>query len=284
MSPSTRGALWMILASFCFAWMGLGVKVAARSLSVAELVFWRNATTFAVLLAFVASNPRVALGHNRPLLVARAVVGVCSMYAYFQGITRLPLGDAILITYTSPMWVAALSPWVLGERPDRAQWASLALGLFGVALVVSPTGGAAAVGAGWAVAAALLSATAYVLLRRLTRTDTGPVVLLWFSGLSTAITAPAALTSTVSWDAPLAATVAGIGVLGLASQLAMTRGFSLGPAATMAVYTYSTPLFAYAFGVTALGEVPSAGATAGALLVLAAGVASWRRSSVPSAN
>jgi drug/metabolite transporter (DMT)-like permease len=274
MRPSTAGAMWMVLASFLFAWMGLGVKVAARALTVGEIVFWRNALTMLAMVIILRKDAGEMAGHNRPLLVARGVVGVASMYAYFQGIALLPLGDAVLLTYTSPMWVAALSPWVLGERPARAQWWALCLGLAGVALVVPPTG-AASVGAAWSLTGAVLAATAYVLLRRLTRTDRGSVVLLWFAAIATAASSPAVADSEATWTPPVAGAVLAVGGLGVVSQLAMTRAFSLGNAATIAVYSYTTPVFAYAFGLVWLGEVPTPRAMAGASIVLVAGAISW---------
>ena len=38
----TAQALWMLLASLLFATMGVGVKIAARSFSISELVFYRG--------------------------------------------------------------------------------------------------------------------------------------------------------------------------------------------------------------------------------------------------
>ena len=51
---------------------------------------------------------------------------------------RLALADAVMIQYTSPVFVALLAPFYLGEASRRRDRWALAAALAGVALVVRP--------------------------------------------------------------------------------------------------------------------------------------------------
>ena len=49
-------SLWMIVASFLFACMGVCVKLAADAFSPAELVFYRSAFSLLMTLAMTKSS------------------------------------------------------------------------------------------------------------------------------------------------------------------------------------------------------------------------------------
>ena len=46
-------SLWMLVASFFFACMGVCVKLAAESISAAEVVFYRSAISLVLIFALV---------------------------------------------------------------------------------------------------------------------------------------------------------------------------------------------------------------------------------------
>ena len=74
-------ALWMLVAAFMFASMGVCVKIASADFSTAELVFYRGLVGM-VLLAMLAQHQRVPLRTNYPGMHAwRGMVGVTSMGA-----------------------------------------------------------------------------------------------------------------------------------------------------------------------------------------------------------
>src|SRR3546814_3830681 len=50
----------------------------------------------------------------------------------------MPLADTTSIQFTSPIFVALLSPWLLGERTPREVWLTTAIALLGVCIVLRP--------------------------------------------------------------------------------------------------------------------------------------------------
>jgi drug/metabolite transporter (DMT)-like permease len=274
LSPAARGPVLMVLASALFAAMGLLVKVAAEGATPAQTVFARNLVALAVVLPLAVHRGARIRGVNRRALVLRALLGVTSMACYFTAISRLRLGDAVLITYTNPLFVALYSPWALGEAPRKGLWSALLVGLLGVGLVADPrfAGDGWGLVAAWATAA--LAAGAYVQVRIATRTDDGMTIVLWFSAIATALAAPSlwfGLPEPRVWAA-----LAGVGALGLAAQLLMTAAYAATEAAAVSLYTYATPVFAYLLGAAALGEPLTWRGMAGTALVAVAGVLAAR--------
>src|SRR5262245_58132214 len=105
----------MLAASAGFALMGTVVKAVPDSIAVWELVFFRSLASAVLLLPLVAARPTDFRPHNPVMHAVRGIVGIGSMGCYFTAIDRLPLGDAVLLTYLSPIIVATVSRRALGE-------------------------------------------------------------------------------------------------------------------------------------------------------------------------
>jgi drug/metabolite transporter (DMT)-like permease len=271
-----RGAAYMIAASAGFALMGTLVKAVSSSVPPTEIAMWRSAVTgvFVLLLAWqggVSLRP-----HNLPMQLVRGLMGIFSMMLYFQALSRLPLGDAVLLTYLSPLLVATFSPWATGERAPPRVWRALLLGIVGVALVAGPQGEGDLLGVACGLGAAACAASSYLSIRVLTRTDSPLSIVFWFSCVGTAVS------SVSMWDghAPLGGSVLvallAIGGLGAASQWSLTRSYATAPAAQVSVFAYSTPVFAYLLGTVAFGELPAWSSVAGAASVVLAGALAAR--------
>lgn len=261
----------MVWASFGFAWMGLLVKQVSAVVPTGQVVAWRTLLTAIVVAAVAAARGTSLRPTNAGMQLVRALVGLASMSCYFWSISRLPLGDAVLLTYLSPILVAVLSPWGAGEAVPGRVWGSSVLGLVGVALVARPSGSTDWLGIGAALLASLLAALAYLSVRVLTRTDRPEVIVFWFSAVGAVLSAGTFLPGVVLPDLTTAATLAAMGLLGAAAQHFMTRAYARGDAATMSVYSYATPVFAYALGAVFHHEVPPATSVVGAACVVAAG-------------
>ena len=141
-------ALWMLVAAFMFASMGVCVKIASADFSTAELVFYRGLVGM-VLLAMLAQHQRVPLRTQYPGMHAwRGMVGVTSMGAWYYAIAHLPLPTAMTFNYMSSLWMsaflvgAALWRWRPGgPRPSvpLALVGCVLVGFGGVVLLLRPS-------------------------------------------------------------------------------------------------------------------------------------------------
>src|SRR6218665_2270412 len=115
-------ALWMVLAAFLFASMGVCVKVASEYFNSAELVCYRGLIGMFILL-LLARSQRVTLATQYPGIHAwRSLVGVVSLGAWFFAIAHLPLATAMALNYLSSVWIAAflIGGTLLAWRPSAA--------------------------------------------------------------------------------------------------------------------------------------------------------------------
>jgi drug/metabolite transporter (DMT)-like permease len=183
------GYAMVATAATLFAINGSVSKVVLDSgLSSLELAQIRATCAAVGLLAFLLLFARTNLRVGRRellLLVAFGVVGVALVqWLYFVAIENLPVGVALLIEFTAPLFVALFARFVYEERIRRRIWAAVALCLVGLAVVVEVWAGVAFSTVG--VTAALggaLGLTAYLLMAERERRHRDPVSLTFYGFL-----------------------------------------------------------------------------------------------------
>lgn len=269
-------SLWMIVASFLFACMGVCVKLGSDEFSTGELVFYRGAVGL-LMMWVVARLGGVPLRtpHWR-LQLSRGFSGSLALMCYFFALGILPLASAVTLSYTSPIFVALLLVLWFGERLRWPALASVAMGFVGVALLLRPTlqpeqwpGAVAGLGGG------LLASLAYVSVRELGRAGEPEVrTVFWFSALTAALGLPWALARGLHLpDLRGFALLAGAGLFGGCAQLAMTRSYRYGRTVVSANLSYTTVLFSSLFGVLLWNEVLPLAAWFAIALIVASGIA-----------
>ncbi|MGY2053027.1 DMT family transporter [Methylobacterium sp. JK268] len=270
------GAMLLAVAGIgLLSLMDATIKGLAARYSVPEIAFLRYAVGSAAMLAVLAWRrpgwPSAATWRANGL---RAVLVVATALTFFTGLGRLPLAEALALSFLSPIFIALFAALLLRERVRPRVWAALLVGLAGVAVVAAgQVGGVGAGGDLWGIAAVLASALTYalsmVLLRARARHD--PVVVIVAIqnlGPAAMLAAPAAWTwvPVAGSDWPV---LVAVGLLGVAGHLVLSRAYAGAEAARLAVTEYSALLWAVALGYFAFGEVPGLATAAGAALVLA---------------
>ena len=270
-----RGVLWMLLSALGFSLMSLCVKLASDGLPTMQLVFARSAFMAALTFAVIRRAGGTALGRDRRTLFLRGAVGATALSLFYFGIGRLPLGDAVTIQYTAPVWTALTAALLLGERLRGLVLGGAVLSLAGVVLVSRPTvlfGAAAApldpLGVVAVAAAAVLSGLAYTFVRKLRQTDDAMTIIFYLSWIGMAGAAPFAL---AGWPAPSGAEWALLLAIGLSThvgQVGLTKGMQLLEAGTASAVGYLQVVLAFVWGALFLGDAVDALSVGGAALVV----------------
>ena len=78
------------------------------------------------------------LGERRGALCLRGAIGTSAIYAFFVTSAYLPLADAAVATFVSPLVTAAGASLILRETPHRAIWCAIPVCACGGVLVVQP--------------------------------------------------------------------------------------------------------------------------------------------------
>jgi drug/metabolite transporter (DMT)-like permease len=142
----------------------------------------------AALLLVRPQSLRIRRG-ELPVLLTFGVLGLAFVqWFYFEAISRLDIGVALLIQYIAPVLVALWARFAYHEPVRRRIWAALALSILGIALLVELWSGLTLDGLG--VAAALGSAVTFAVYilsaeRAVTRRD--PVSLVCYGFLLASI-------------------------------------------------------------------------------------------------
>jgi drug/metabolite transporter (DMT)-like permease len=266
------GLLLMVISAASFAAMAAFAKKLLPETPIQAVVLSRGVMMTTIFVAAARWQGVPILGKRPGMLLIRGLIGYAALSCYFFSVQHLPLGDAVLLQYSHPVFVAAVAPLFLGERTAGRQWLLIAAALFGVALVVRPAGEVrpeALVG----VLGSMLSGLAYIAVRKLSRTEHPMTILLWFP----LATIPFSLVATL--HAGRAAVprngreVAGhllVTAAALVGQIALTHGLARVGAAKATAVTLTGPIFGLALGFLLFGSMPTFASLAGTMVVLTA--------------
>lgn len=270
-------SLWMIVAGFFFAGMGVCVKLSAKEgYSLAEIVFYRSVVMLFIMLALIRwRNVRLATPHWR-WHVKRSVTGFCSLSLYFYAISLLPLGTAVTLNYTSPIFLMLMLMFFRGLRFNGRILFALGLGFLGVACLLHPSfEGEILFGVSVALASAVLTAMVYFDVSALGRLGESTArTVFYFSFISTLLSLLWIAFSSLN---PLTLhgffMLVGTGGFATLGQLTMTRAYSRGKVLLTASLTYMAVIFATLCGVILWDERFGWMECLGIALVMVSGVA-----------
>jgi drug/metabolite transporter (DMT)-like permease len=187
------GYAMVATAATLFAVNGSVSKVVLDSgLSSLELAQIRATCAALGLLAFllVFARSRLRVGRRELLfLLAFGLVGVALVqWLYFVAIHNLPVGVALLIEFTAPLFVALFARFAYKERIRPRIWIAVALCLTGLTLVVELWSGIAFSTIGVTAAfGGALALTAYLLMAERERRHRDPVSLSFYGFLFAAL-------------------------------------------------------------------------------------------------
>lgn len=269
----------MLVAAFFFAIMSVLVKTGAQNFTTPELVFYRS--FFGLIFIFALTRIRY-LPLATPLLgkqISRAVIGFISLLLFFYAISELPLATAVTLNYTSPLFLAMFTPFLLHERPRKLLIAAIILGFIGVALLLKPSLHAGElIAGGLGLLSGVLAGVVYINVTQLARAGEPDWRTVFYFTLVSTIGGSLWMLlhhfSPLAWqDLPL---LLGIGVSSTIAQLAMTRAYRTGNPMVVGSLAYTTVVLASLFGIVLWGESLSPDRWLAVGLIILSGIISVR--------
>jgi len=282
-SPAVKSIYAALGASLMMAAMSAMIKLSAPQIGNEMVVFLRSGFGLTFLLPGLLHRGISVLATRRfGDHLARSWSGLAAMYCFFYAIGHMPLAEAVLLNYSSPIFTALIAWAWLGERASLKIFIAIGMGLLGVGLILKP-GEVPWSAAAWVGAiSAVLAALAMVNIRRMS--DTEPIfrIVFYFSLISVTTSAVPLLWT---WHTPslhVLGMMATAGMLASVGQLLLTYSYSTAPAARVGTLNYSTVVFAALIGWALWGERPDAMSAAGAVLIGYAGMLVTKRPPLPS--
>ena len=273
-----QGALMLALSALLFALMGVAVREVSVSVNNESVVFFRN------LVGVVFFLPLVLVKGFKPLRTQRlkthlwrTTYGLAAMYCFFYAIAHLPLADAMLFTYSAPVFTPIIAWWLLKESLSKRMLITTCIGLVGVLLVAKPSAAVLDSQATIGLAASLLAAFAFVSIREMSDTEPAYRMVFYFSLFSALISA---VPLTWAWQ-PLNNhelwLLLIIGLLATTSQIIMPKAYSLAPPGLIGPFAYLAIVFAGIIAWLRWGETPDTASLLGAALIFSASLLSIAR-------
>lgn len=279
-----RGIALKLASVLIFIVMASMIKTTSDRVPAGEVVFFRSAFAIPVIVVWLAMRRELTTGFRaqNPIgHVWRGLMGTMAMGLGFAGLGYLPLPEVTAIGYAAPLLVVIFAAMFLGEEVRLFRLGSVALGLTGVLIVLSPrlttltaeaAGHRETLGAMLVLGGAIFAALAQVFVRKLVMIENTSAIVFWFSLTATVLSL---VTLPFGWVVPSsgeAVILIGAGLLGGVGQILLTSSYREADASLVAPFDYASMLFALLIGYFVFDEVPTWTMLGGAVLVIAAGI------------
>jgi len=271
------GAVLTTLSFFCVALVGALGKAAGQLTSTAVVVLFQNLICFVVIIPVAIRGGPASLRTDKiGLHVLRAATGTACWYALFVAITMMPLTNAVLLTFSAPLWMPGIAWLVSRQKASMATWAGAAIGFVGVILVLQPQHHHFNIGTPLALAGALLLAVALMSVRWLGATEPMPRILFYYFLFSTVMVLPLAL---VEWRPVEPRTwtyLIGVGVAQLFSQVFIVLAYRYASSVKLGPFIYTTIVFTALIDWAIWHRSPTLFVVLGMALVIGGGLVAIR--------
>jgi drug/metabolite transporter (DMT)-like permease len=197
-------------------------------------------------------------------------------FAFMAALRYLPLTEANVVAFASPLLLTALSYPVLREKVGLNRWLAVVAGFIGVLVVMQP--GTALFR--WASLLPLLTAicaAVYHVMTRLVERIEDPAISIYFLSVMGAV----CMSAVVPWfwtqpDALGWSLLFVIGVLGTVGHLLIVRAFAYAPVSVLAPFFYIHLIWALIFGWFVFGDLPTLVTIVGGSLITMSGIYVYR--------
>ncbi len=262
------------VATILFSIMLLLVKLTGeRDIALSETLFWRQALPTVLIFGWLAARGQLGrLKTKRPWIHARrALIGGTGMFLTLGVVRVLPLAEATVLGFTTPMFAVILAAVLLKEKVGLWRWMAVTVGLLGVLIIAGPdTANLPLFGVAVGIGAAFMVALVTIQVRDLGRTEEPLSVVFYFSAFSAPVLALFLFETGVSHDPIGWLMLGGIGLSGLFAQITMTASLRYGSVSSVIVVDYVQLAWATCWGWLIFDHLPPASTWVGAPIIIGA--------------
>jgi S-adenosylmethionine uptake transporter len=270
-----------------FSLMDAAMKDLALSIGAYNAVMWRNCVGALLMgVLFVGTRQKWPPVYLLKIHLWRSIVVAVMAVSFFWSLTKLPLAEAIGLSFIAPVIALYLAAVMLKETIGKeAIWASLA-GLGGVAIIMAGRlSGHYTMDHIWGAAAVLFSAVVFaynLILARQQAQVAGPIEIAFFQNLFVALTlglvAPWFLQPFGMSDAPMVGASAALAVISL---LLLSWAYARAEAQILIPVEYTAFVWAAFFGWLFFAEPVTLPVLLGTALIVGGSLIAARAKPVP---
>jgi S-adenosylmethionine uptake transporter len=273
----------VLIGLLSFSMMDVVMKSLAMDMGAYNAILWRVLASLAIVsVIFFARRPKMPSRAARKVHLQRGVIVVFMSYLFFWGLARVPLAEAIALSFIAPIIALYLAAVFLGETIHRNAIYASALGFSGVLVIAwgRATGDydeEALLGIGAVLASAVLYAGNLVIQRQQALLA-GPIEISFSQNLivGSAFLLLAPFFAIIPDQQSLPYIGAGA-ILSIISALFIAWGYARAEAKNLINLEYSAFVWAAIFGWLFFREPITLTTIAGTVLIVAGCIlATWR--------
>lgn len=247
----------LTISAFLFSIMGICIRYASQTVDNYTIVFFRNFVGLMLFLPFIMKQGASFVKTEKLWMHTwRSLVGLAAMYGFFYAIAHLKLSNAMVFTYSSPIFIPLIAWLFLKEHITKAMLIAAALGFLGVFCVAKPDQGlwnwVSAIG----IASSLLASMAFVTVRALTKTEPPERIVFYFCLIGSVLSAIPMFWVWRPYALKELFFLIAAGILANVSQIFMSHAYRLAPAGQIAPVNYMAIIFAGIWGFFLWQETP----------------------------
>jgi len=280
LADNSRGIIMMVLSNLVFIVNDTMIKLVSEGLPTGQILVMRGAISFGLIsvVVFATGMYRQWRAVCNRLVVWRTVGEIGATVLYLYALFNMPIANVSAIGQIVPLMTTAAAAVFLAEPVGWRRWTAIAVGFFGVLLIMRPS-----VSGFDMFSLAALASMGFVTLRDLVTREmpSGVPTLLVVAVTAAAMTATGATLSVAeTWPVPdvrqwtILATASALLLCGYGTSIMAMR---YGAMAVVAPFRYAGILFAVILGYVVWRDVPDAMTLIGTLIVVATGVYTFRR-------
>lgn len=283
-TPRTKlwlGITCLVLGQWTLSLLDTAGKLLAQSGYHVVMIAWMRYSLNTLLMAAVlAPHFFRKYGHSilrtrRPgLQLIRSALLLLSTIVFFSVLKIVPLSEGTAMNFCAPLFVLAISPWLLKEKSYASRWIAVAVGFIGMLIVMRPGGSIAPAGVVLGILSALIFAAVVVLTRKTNQYD-HPMVTLFYGGLVGMVISTAIVP--FFWTPHVPTTrewliLASTGVTSTIGHLLVNSAYKHAEASLLAPYAYLQIISATTMGWLVFGQLPDSLTAIGIGIICAGGV------------
>lgn len=269
--PLLLAVCLLTLSAFLFSLMGVCIRYASATVDNATVVFFRNAVGLCLFLPFIFKQG-LGFFHTQKLWMHtwRAIVGLTAMYGFFYAIAHLKLSNAMVFTYSSPIFIPFIAWLFLKEKITWQMLVAAVIGLIGVVFVAKPDSGMLNYISLIGISASFLAAMAFVTVRALTQTESPERIVFYFCFIGSLISVIPMFWLWRPYTWTELSFLISAGLLANFSQLLMSNAYRLAPAGQIGPINYVAIIFAGTWGYLFWHELPDTYSIIGFAFIISA--------------
>jgi drug/metabolite transporter (DMT)-like permease len=268
------GAVYALTAFGIYSTHDVVVKVLGSTYSPFQIVFFSTLFGFPIVTVMLMRDRED--GNLRPRhpwwTALRTFASVVTTSSAFYAFSVLPMAQTYAIIFAAPLLITVLAIPILGEHVGWRRSLAVTVGLAGVIVVLQPGATAFSPGHLAALAAAVFSAIAAVVVRKIGNDERSAVLLLYPMMANFVVMACAMPFVYQPMPPAHLGGMAMIAILGFGGAICHIAAYRSGSAVVVAPMQYSQILWAVAYGLIFFDETPDRNTAIGAAIIVASGV------------